>query len=75
MIEHGETGFLGNCDEELAHYAAILAYDESLRLTIAENARRRLEDELAEPQHIWDGWRQLFSGLGLTIDEPAEAVA
>ena len=29
MIEHGVTGFLGGCDEELAHYTAMLAYDEA----------------------------------------------
>ena len=29
MIEHGETGFLADNDCELAHYAALLAYDES----------------------------------------------
>lgn len=75
MIEHGETGFLGNCDEELAHYAAMLAYDEGLRLAIANNARRRLEDELAEPHHIWDGWKRLFGSLGLVIDKRMEAVA
>lgn len=39
MIEHGVTGFLGSCDEELAHYAALLAYDEKLRLRIAHAAR------------------------------------
>jgi len=78
MIEHGVTGFLGNCDEELAHYAAMLAYDEGLRMTIAENARRRLEEELAEPNRIWGRWQRLFDFVSRkgaeTIDEPAIAV-
>ena len=75
MIEHGVTGFLGNCDEELAHYAAMLAYNESLRLEIATNARRRLETELANPNRIWEGWKQLFDGLAVADDQPLEAVA
>ena len=75
MIEHGVTGFLGNCDEELAHFAATLAYDEDLRLSVAENARRRLEEVLAQPNRIWDGWKQLFDGLGVAAHETLEAVA
>lgn len=75
MIEHGVTGFLGNCDEELAHYAAMLAYDEELRMTIAGNARRRLENELAEPYRIWEGWQRLFAELGVEEAKPLEAVA
>lgn len=75
MIEHGVTGFLGNCDEELAHYAAMLAYDESLRIEIATNARRRLEAELADPNRIWADWKQLFDGLAVAAGKPLEAVA
>lgn len=75
MIEHGVTGFLGHCDEELAHYAAMLAYDEDLRLSVAENARRRLKEVLAEPKQIWDGWKRLFEALGVADHEPMEAVA
>lgn len=75
MIEHGETGFLGNCDEELSHFAATLAYDEDLRLSLVRNARRRLEEELAEPNRIWDGWKRLFDGLGVADHEHLEAVA
>jgi hypothetical protein len=63
MIEHGVTGFLGSCDEELAHFAAMLAYDEDLRIHIARNARHRLETELAEPNRIWEGWSRLFQSL------------
>ena len=65
MIEHGVTGFLGECDEELAHYTAMLAWDEDLRLTIARQARKRLMDVLANPTVIWSGWKKLF----LTLDE------
>jgi len=64
MIEHGVTGFLGDCDEELAHYTAMLAYDEELRIAIAQRARRRLVEELAHPETIWAGWRGLFDSLG-----------
>lgn len=60
MIEHGMTGFLGDCDEELAHYTALLAYDEDLRMRIVKAAHQRLHDELAAPASIWRGWKHLF---------------
>jgi hypothetical protein len=60
MVEHGTTGFLGSCDEELAHYTAMLAYDEDLRLRIVHAARERLINEFANPEMIWAGWRRLF---------------
>ena len=63
MIVHGETGFLGSCDEELAHYAASLAYDENLRLKICKNARERLVDDLAKQENIWQGWERIFHAL------------
>lgn len=63
MIEHGVTGFLGNCDEELAHYTALLAYDEDLRLRIIHAARKRLVEELANSQVIWSGWQRMFASL------------
>jgi hypothetical protein len=63
MILHGETGFLGSCDEELAHYAATLAYDENLRVKICKAARERLVDDLARPETIWSGWEQLFENV------------
>ncbi len=77
MIVHSETGFLGDCDEELAHYTALLAYDEELRLHIAENARRRLETELADPSRIWSGWQRLFASVNREQSTPQleEAVA
>jgi hypothetical protein len=63
MIEHGITGFLGNSDEELAHYTAMLAYDEDLRMRIAQTARERLVEELASPDEIWAGWKRMFRSL------------
>lgn len=63
MIDHGVTGFLGGCDEELAHYAAMLAYDEDLRMRIVHAARERLVGELASPEIIWSGWWRLFDSL------------
>ena len=58
MIEHGVTGFLGSSDEELAHWAAVLAWDEPLRLRIAQQARERLEAVLANPVTLWAGWQK-----------------
>ncbi len=63
MIEHGVTGFLGDCQEELAHYAAVLAYDEELRREMIRKARKRLEKKLANPEVLWRGWRKLFRSL------------
>jgi len=60
LIRHGETGFLADTHDELAYYAARLAYDEDLRLDIARRARRRLEGELANPAVIWSGWQRLL---------------
>jgi glycosyltransferase involved in cell wall biosynthesis len=65
MIEHGVTGFLGSDDCELAHFAAMLAHDEELRLQIARNARHRIETELADPQTLWTKWQTLFRSLWL----------
>lgn len=63
MIDHGKTGFLGSCDEELAHYTAMLAYDEDLRMRIVHAARERLVNELANPDVIWAGWNRLFTSI------------
>ena len=63
MIEHGVTGFLGDCDEELAHYAATLAYDEDLRMRIVRAARARLVDEFADPAVLTGAWLRLFEAV------------
>lgn len=61
QIIHGETGYLAKDDQELAHYAAILAHDETTRKRIATQAYVRLCDELASPDKIWQGWEKLFN--------------
>ncbi len=63
MIDHGKTGFLGSCDEELAHYTAMLAYDEKLRMRMVHAARDRLVTELANPDVLWAGWKHLFESI------------
>ncbi len=73
MIVHGETGFLGDGDEELAHFAAILAYDEPLRMRIVHAARQRLVNELANPDVLWERWRALFASLSSPV-EPLQMV-
>ena len=67
MIEHGETGFLANNDCELAHYTALLAYDEKLRLRIVDNARGKLVDELASEPAIWSAWESLFNSVDCEV--------
>jgi hypothetical protein len=64
MVRHGRTGFLASNDEELAYYAARLAYDEDFRLRMAARARRALEDELANPDVLWAAWQSVFASLG-----------
>lgn len=64
MVIHGETGFLGYRDCELAHWAATMAYDETLRLKIINNAYARLRDELANPKVIFDAWQKVFEQIG-----------
>lgn len=65
QIIHGETGFLGESDEELAHWAAVLAWDEPLRQRIVHQARERLVMELANPTKLWPRWERLFKTVGL----------
>ena len=63
MVEHGVTGFLGDCDEELAYYAARLAYDEPLRMKMVRAARARLTEELAAPDRLAAAWTELFDAV------------
>jgi len=63
MIEHGVTGFLGDCDEELAHHAATLAYDEDLRQTMIAAAREKLVNEFANPEVLAAAWVKLFESV------------
>ena len=70
MIDHGVTGFLGSNDRELAHYAALLAYDEPLRQQIIANARQRLTNNHANPQTITAAWLRLFQ----TLDADAPSI-
>lgn len=63
MIVHGESGFLANSDCELAHFAALLAYDEDLRQSIVKQGQQRLREELANPELIWNEWVRLFNSL------------
>ena len=63
MIEHDVTGFLCDNDAQLAFYTARLAVDEELRLRVAEDARERVERELANPEEIWDGWKKMLERI------------
>ena len=63
MIRHGQTGYLCESDDQFAYYTARLAYDEEHRMQMANQARVSLETELADPQAIWTGWRELLGGL------------
>lgn len=60
MVRHGETGFLCDSDDELAYHAARLGHDEDLRMHVAYQARRALEEELAQPEVLWAEWKRLL---------------
>ncbi len=64
MIRHGQTGYLCDNDDEFAYYTARLAYDEPHRRQMLCQARCAVEEELARPESIWSGWRELLGGLG-----------
>lgn len=63
MVRHGETGFLCDTDDELAYSAARLGYDEELRMHVARQARKALEEELANPEVLWAAWKRLLAGV------------
>jgi hypothetical protein len=63
MIEHGVTGFLGRDDQELAHYVTTLANNEELRQQIIQNAHKKMIQELANPEKIWNNWDRVFGNL------------
>ena len=67
MICHGQSGLLADSDDELAFQAARLAYDEKFRIEIARRARRALEEELANPNAIWAGWRALLGRIDVNV--------
>ncbi len=63
MLRHGRTGYLCRTDDELAYYAARLAYDEGHRLRLVARARAALVAELADPHVLWPQWQELFESL------------
>ncbi len=60
MIRHGHTGFLCDTEADFAHYTARLARDEPLRMHVACQARRDLEERLAEPRALAAAWGKLL---------------
>ncbi len=63
MIEHEQTGYLCGSQDEFAEYATMLAENGALRLEVASRARTAMEEELADPEMIWAGWKRLFDSL------------
>lgn len=64
MVRHGETGFLARRTSEFTEYVRLLEADEALRLRIAQQARRSLEQEIASPDAIWRGWCGIWRAVG-----------
>ena len=63
MIRHNFTGFLADTEEEMAYYAARLAYEEGLRQFLARSARQHLLENLANPETVWSAWQRVFRSL------------
>ena len=64
MLRHGQTGYLCRTDDEMAYYAARLAYDEAPPAAAGPPARREaLTAELADPHVLWPQWQELFESL------------
>lgn len=63
MVIHGETGLLANNEDEFVQYASMLAKDEPLRLKLITNARKHLEENLANPYISWKHWKRVFDSL------------
>lgn len=74
MIRPGETGFLCKNVPEFAAAFEDMERDEALRLRIAQQARKSLETELANPDQIWRGWCELFRSIGCSglVEEPGD---
>ena len=62
IIQHGITGFLANNTEEFSYFVASLAYDEVLRIRIAEAALAHLAS-IASPDKLTIQWKNCFSVL------------
>ncbi len=60
MIRHGQTGFLCDTEDDFAFHTTQLARDEPLRRRVAYQARRELEEHLAEPARLSAEWRELL---------------
>lgn len=63
MIRHDRTGLLADDNHQLVACAARLAGDEDFRMEIIHQARRELEEELANPDVIWAKWKRLLARL------------
>jgi len=63
MFRHQQTGYLCTTERDLAYWPAHLARHEQERMGVALAARQRLEQELANPEIIWEAWKKLFEGL------------
>ena len=62
MIRHGQTGYLCANDDEMTDCIA-LAGHPSARAPHVEQARNAVETELADPDMLWQQWRELFEEL------------
>ncbi len=63
MVRHQETGFLCESDEESEYFAAKLAYEPQYRMSIIVAAREQVEQEHANKEKIWEGWKALLESM------------
>lgn len=62
IIKNGHNGFISNDEAELRHHLEKLLYDEALRTSIGENARKTILDRFSENKFL-DKWNQTFDKI------------
>ena len=63
MIQHGQTGFLCNNEDEMVEHMTRLARDPRHRESVIEQARCAVETQLANPETWWEQWKELLEGI------------
>jgi len=63
MVDNGRTGYVCRNHWEMSYRIGHLAYNEDMRLAMAQEARADVEQRLACPDRIWAGWKRVFDSL------------
>lgn len=63
MVRHDETGCLCDTSEAMVQEATRLMCEPKRRLDLLHQARRAIENELADPETWWRSWSELLSEM------------